>query len=147
MRFLDELPDALATAGVSMHLPSQAAALPAMGSVSAARVVSWADESRDESAWLGNAMQKAASQRLYRMLPALRDAGEVDLLDAWRRLATSDHTYYMSTKGFGDGQVHAHFRPYESPYDAHLNFMNVLADLELRIEARQGNEEPRIQAA
>lgn len=133
MRLLHELPDALARAGVRMHFPADAARLEATDSISAPSVVSWADEARDASAWLGNAMQRSASSRLYALLPAVRDSGDVRLLEAWRRLATSDHAYYMSTKGFGDGQVHAHFRPYESPYEAHLNFMNVLADLQLRV--------------
>jgi alpha-amylase len=130
---LRELPAALAQASVGMHLPSEAAGLAPAGALSAEGVVSWADESRDESAWLGNAMQRSASARLYAMLPNLRRHGGDTLLEAWRRLATSDHAYYMSTKGFGDGEVHSHFRPYESPYEAHLNFMNVLADLELRV--------------
>ncbi len=133
MDLLRDLPGALARASVAMHLPSEAAALAPSGTLAAAGVVSWADESRDESAWLGNPMQRAACARLYAMLPTLRQHGGDHLLEAWRRLATSDHAYYMSTKGFGDGEVHAHFRPYESPYEAHLNFMNVLADLELRV--------------
>jgi alpha-amylase len=135
MALLERLPDALSEAGVEMHLPSEAALLPASGSVSATGIVSWADEARDESAWLGNSMQRSATERLYALLPALRRGAPAPLVEAWRRLATSDHAYYMSTKGFGDGQVHAHFRPYDSPYEAHLNFMNVLTDLELRLEA------------
>jgi alpha-amylase len=134
---LEQLPEALSKAGVGMHHPGEAAALAPAGSVSASGVVSWADEARDESAWLGNSMQRAATGRLYDLLPALRRSGDASLLEAWRRLATSDHAYYMSTKGFGDGQVHAHFRPYDSPYEAHLNFMNVLADLELALEAAE----------
>jgi alpha-amylase len=129
LRLLEELPEALARAGVAMHLPCEAAALEPAATLSAPGVVSWADEARDESAWLGNAMQKAASAALYGMLPDLHRRDDRVLLEAWRRLATSDHAYYMSTKGFGDGEVHAHFRPYESPYEAHLNFMNVVADL------------------
>src|SRR6185369_4401148 len=138
MKLLEELPDALAAAGVAMHLPSEAAALAADDSISARGIVSWADESRDESAWLGNSMQRSATARLYALLPAVRETGDRRVLEAWRRLATSDHAYYMSTKGFGDGEVHAHFRPYESPYEAHLNFMNVLADLKLRLTGKRG---------
>lgn len=133
LTLLEELPEALAKAGVAMHLPGEACRLEPAATVSAPGVVSWADEARDESAWLGNAMQRAATERLYALLAAVRETADADLLDAWRCLATSDHAYYMSTKGFGDGEVHAHFRPYESPYEAHLNFMNVLADLEMRV--------------
>jgi alpha-amylase len=147
MTLLEQLPEALSKAGVEMHHPSEAAMLAPAGSLSAAGIVSWADEARDESAWLGNSMQRSATDRLYALLPALRRGAPDSLVEAWRRLATSDHAYYMSTKGFGDGQVHAHFRPYDSPYEAHLNFMNVLTDLELRLEAAGVNAEEMTQAA
>ncbi|HVZ32571.1 MAG TPA: hypothetical protein VG963_09095, partial [Polyangiaceae bacterium] len=52
------------------------------------------------------------------------------LLALWRKLTTSDHFYYMCTKWFSDGDVHAYFSPYESPYEAFINYMNVLSDLE-----------------
>ena len=55
-----------------------------------------------------------------------------DLIETWRRLLTSDHFYYMCTKYFADGDVHKYFNPYESPYDAHIIFMNVMADLARR---------------
>ena len=58
--------------------------------------------------------------------------GSADLLERWRRLSTSDHVYYMCTKGWSDGEVHAYFSPYESPHDAHVTFMNVLDDLARR---------------
>jgi len=147
MRLLHELPAALAKAGVRMLLPREAADLPATGNISAPSVVSWADEARDESAWLGNAMQRSSSNRLYALLPVVRSTGDVRMLEAWRRLASSDHAYYMSTKGFGDGEVHAHFRPYESPYEAYLNFMNVLADLELTAATENGEAPEERRAA
>jgi alpha-amylase len=55
------------------------------------------------------------------------------LLETWRRLLTSDHFYYMCTKYFADGDVHKYFNPYDSPYDAHIIYMNVMADLSQRI--------------
>ena len=48
-------------------------------------------------------------------------------------MSTSDHLYYVSTKGFDDGGVHAYFSPFESPYDAFIALMNVLADFERRV--------------
>ena len=62
----------------------------------------------------------------------MRSAGDPHLLRDWRSLSTSDHFYYMCTKCFADGDVHKYFNPYESPYDAYINFMNVLCDLALR---------------
>ncbi len=96
--------------------------------------VSWADEARDLGAWMGNAMQANATQELYALEAAVKKRADPRLLADWRKLTTSDHLYYMSTKGNADGGVHAYFRPYESPYDAYINFMNVLDHLRGRAE-------------
>lgn len=92
------------------------------------RLTSWADIDRDTTAWQGNRMQCAALQQIYDLGPALRAAGDEVALDVWRKLLTSDHFYYMCTKWFADGDVHAYFSPYESPYDAFINFMNAFND-------------------
>jgi hypothetical protein len=61
----------------------------------------------------------------------------------WRRLQTSDHFYYMCTKGFSDDDVHKYFNPYGNPYDAYINFMNVLGDFELTLEqSASGGSDP-----
>jgi alpha-amylase len=52
----------------------------------------------------------------------------------WEYLQSSDHFYYMATKFFSDGAVHAYFNPYETPYDAFMNYMNVLSDFEIRLK-------------
>jgi alpha-amylase len=99
--------------------------------------LSWADKERDLTAWLQNDMQKAAHARLYELLPkaqAAAAAGHSELLATWRKLSTSDHVYYMSTKWHSDGDVHEYFTPYDSPHDSFLYYMNVLDDLALRIE-------------
>jgi alpha-amylase len=102
---------------------------------------SWADVERDLSAWQGNPIQDAALRAVYRLYDpvmskaeAMRKEGDAEgadeLVETWRRLTTSDHFYYMCTKYFADGDVHKYFNPYESPYDAHIIFMNVIADME-----------------
>ncbi len=99
--------------------------------------VSWADTERDLTAWLGNHMQHAAHQALYALAPrmhAIADSGRPELLETWRRLATSDHVYYMCTKYFSDGDVHKYFSPYGSPHDAFIAYMNVLDDLSRRAD-------------
>ena len=99
--------------------------------------MSWADEERDLTAWLGNPMQFAAKDAFYAVRPAVVEAaknGSPELLDHWRRLSTSDHLYYMCTKWFSDGDVHKYFSPYASPHDAFIAFMNVLDDLARRAE-------------
>jgi alpha-amylase len=140
LRFLSALPDAvLARPGLRFLTPAQAVvAHPPRRALAVSRPVSWADAERDLTAWLGNDMQREAHRALYDVLPAVRRAaraGRQDLLEAWRRLSTSDHVYYMCTKWFSDGDVHKYFSPYASPHDAYLAFVNVLDDLEDRARA------------
>lgn len=106
---------------------------------------SWADLERDTSAWLGNRLQRAAHERLYRLRDAVTLSRDAALESAWRRLTTSDHLYYMCTKWFADGDVHKYFNPYATPYDAYIAFMNVLQDLERRLApSRARPNEPRV---
>jgi alpha-amylase len=97
--------------------------------------VSWADIERDLSAWLSNPMQADAMKKLYALEGKVLSSNDEELIRDWRRLQTSDHFYYMCTKWFADGDVHKYFNPYESPYEAFINFMNVLSDLKLRMKA------------
>lgn len=94
------------------------------------RSVSWADTERDLSAWCGNEMQTKAIRQLYKLGERIRRRKNPAQLQRFRKLSTSDHVYYMCTKWFGDDAVHAYFSPYESPYEAFINFMNALSDLE-----------------
>ena len=98
--------------------------------------VSWADTERDLTAWLGNAMQGSALSSLYALREQVLACGDAQALEDFRRLTTSDHFYYMCTKFFADGDVHKYFSPYESPYEAHIAFMNALSDLSLRVASR-----------
>lgn len=98
--------------------------------------VTWADTERDLSAWLGNAMQTSSIQALYDMQDAVIATGDYALIEDWRRLQTSDHFYYMCTKWFNDGDIHAYFSPYETPYEAYMNFMNSYRDLQFRLVER-----------
>jgi len=95
--------------------------------------ISWADEERDLTAWLGNELQTAAFEKLYELSARLLTCATPELIRDWTYLQSSDHFYYMSTKFFSDGAVHAYFNPYETPYDAFMNYMNILSDFEIRI--------------
>lgn len=95
---------------------------------------SWADLERDLSAWLGNSLQHDAMERIYSLEEEVKKTGDEDLLDHWAKLLTSDHFYYMSTKYWNDGDVHKYFSHYDSPYDAYINYMNVVTDMEHRLE-------------
>jgi alpha-amylase len=95
--------------------------------------ISWADEERDITAWLGNELQAAALEKLYSLSRKVNKCENDQLKKDWEYLQSSDHFYYMATKFFSDGAVHAYFNPYESPYDAFMNYMNVLSDFEIRL--------------
>jgi alpha-amylase len=100
-------------------------------------IVSWADTERDLTAWLGNKMQQYAIKKLYELEEKILVLKDKKLIEDWRKLQISDHFYFMCTKWFADGDVHKYFNPYDSPYDAFINFMNVLEDLKQRIEAHE----------
>ena len=97
--------------------------------------ISWADEERDTSAWLGNELQNEAFSKIYALEAKVRKAGDAHLMEVFRRLQESDHMYYMCTKFFSDGAVHSYFNPYDTPYEAFINYMNVLSDFEIRVES------------
>ncbi len=97
------------------------------------QTITWADTERDLSAWLGNSMQSTAITGLYGLEKAVHETGDLAIIEDWRRLQTSDHFYYMCTKWFNDGDIHAYFSPYENPYDAYIAFMNAYHDMRSRL--------------
>lgn len=97
------------------------------------QTVTWADTERDLSAWLGNKMQTSAIAKLYELEQDILATNDLVLIEDWRRLQTSDHFYYMCTKWFNDGDIHAYFSPYANPYDAFIAFMNAYHDVRLRL--------------
>lgn len=135
--FLENLPaEVLKQEGFSFVTPSEA--IEKLQPISAIKVphpISWADEERDLTAWLGNELQDEAFNKLYALLPQIEQCTNERLLKDWAFLQSSDHLYYMSTKYFSDGDVHAYFNPYETPYQAFSNFMNVLSDFSIRLKA------------
>ncbi|HWZ65985.1 MAG TPA: glycoside hydrolase family 57 protein [Patescibacteria group bacterium] len=100
--------------------------------------VTWADTERDLTAWLGNSIQQQAIAEVYNLEAEVLATKDAQLIEDWRRLQTSDHVYYMCTKWFRDGDVHAYFSPYESPYEAFISFSNALRDLKLRVLQKGG---------
>ena len=96
--------------------------------------VTWADTERDLSAWLSNKMQVSAMQELYNLRNDVLATNDGQLIADWRYLTTSDHPYSMCTKYWNDGDVHAYFSAYASPYESFMYFMNVLRDIEYRIK-------------
>ena len=133
--FLEKLPEVLSqNRGLDFKTPSEViASYDSRDEVDMPHIVTWADTDRDLTAWVGNPMQRAAIEAIYQLEEPVLLANDHKLLEDWRRLQTSDHFYYMCTKWFADGDVHAYFSPYESPYDAYIAYMNALSDLRLRL--------------
>lgn len=113
---------------------TEAAQSEPIAEISMPNTVTWADTERDLTAWLGNSMQQEAMKYLYALKSRVYNSQNGNLVEDWRRLTTSDHPYYMCTKYFNDGDVHAYFSPYKSPYDAFLYFMDTLRDMDFRLK-------------
>ena len=96
--------------------------------------MSWADEERDVTAWIGNELQNEAFSKLYAQKEKVLALNDNDFFFVWSFLQTSDHFYYMATKWLSDGNVHAYFNPYDSAYDAFVNYMNVLSDFIIEVD-------------
>jgi alpha-amylase len=104
-----------------------------VGPIHVPHPISWADEERDLTAWLGNELQDEAFAKLYDLKKKIEKSGDDQIKADWMHLQSSDHFYYMCTKWFSDGAVHHYFNPFGSPYEAFINYMNVLADFKLRL--------------
>ena len=113
---------------------SEAAQLePPQDEISMPGIVTWADTERDLSAWASNAMQTSAMRDLFNLREQVLNSRDLALISDWRHLTTSDHAYSMCTKYWNDGDVHAYFSAYASPYESFMYFMNVLRDIEFRL--------------
>lgn len=106
-----------------------------VSAVSVPHPISWADNERDLTAWLGNGMQREAFENLYGLRQQIKKCTDTELIKDWNYLQVSDHFYYMSTKYFSDGEVHSYFNPFDSPYEAFINYMNVLSDFKIRLNS------------
>lgn len=135
-QFFESLPDkVLSNKGLSFSTPSDASKnLQAISAVHVESPISWADEERDLTAWYGNDLQKDALEHVYAIKNDVYKLNDDEMFNVWRNLQTSDHFYYMCTKWFSDGSVHKYFNPYGSPYEAYINFMNVLSDFSIRLK-------------
>lgn len=127
--FFERFVEKWLAAGGQFNTVSQALLNAPVGDVSMPETITWADSERDLTAWNGNALQQEALRYLYQLAPRVLASGDSQLISDWRNLQTSDHYYYMCTKWASDGDVHAYFSPYDSPYEASLYVMNVLRDI------------------
>ncbi len=137
--FMKALPEAVLSDGTfSFVTPSEAAKkFKPVGDLDVPDAISWADEERDVTAWLGNELQQEAFNKVYAMTEKLSIVGDPELWEDFGHLQESDHFYYMCTKFFSDGEVHKYFNPYDTPYEAFINFMNVLSDFQIRLDEKR----------
>lgn len=136
-KFLEALPaKVIESKNLKFATPSEVVdELQPVSAVHVPHPISWADEERDLTAWLGNGMQKEAFEKLYNLRERMVKCENEELIKDWNYLQVSDHFYYMSTKYFSDGEVHSYFNPFDSPYEAFINYMNVLSDFKIRLNA------------
>ena len=134
--FMRALPDAVAKdKELEFVTPERAAAKhKSVADLSVMQPISWADEERDVTAWLGNELQQDAYNKLYGLQEKLSILNDAALWADYGHLQESDHLYYMCTKFFSDGEVHKRFNPYDTPYEAFINYMNVLSDFIIRVD-------------
>lgn len=135
--FLKALPRAIyQNTNFNFSTPSEIATqLLPISTISVPHPISWADEERDLTAWLGNELQVDAFNRLYSITDKVLKCPDEKIQKDWKYLQSSDHFYYMSTKFFTTGATQSYFNPYETPYDAYINYMNVLSDFTIRVNS------------
>ena len=140
--FLKALPEKVFKKSTfTFSTPSEVARkLQVVSAVNVPHAISWADEERDLTAWLGNELQNEAFNKLYSLGEKVYASGDDAIKQDYTYLQVSDHFYYMSTKFFSDGEVHSYFNPYDTPYAAFINYMNVLSDFEIRVNASVRSE-------
>ena len=133
--FMRALPKAILKKDATFATVSEAAkSSQPVGVLHCPHVMSWADEERDITAWLGNELQNEAFSKLYALKDKVKSLKNADFDYVWNFMQTSDHFYYMATKWLSDGDVHSYFNPYGSSYEAFINYMNVLADFEIEVD-------------
>lgn len=133
--FMEALPRiCLEDKNFRFYTPSEAAdTFKPVSELSVPNPISWADEERDLTAWLGNELQNEAFSKLYGLQEKLSILNDPLLWSDYGHLQESDHFYYMCTKFFTGGDMHKYFNPYASPYEAFINYMNVLSDFIIRV--------------
>ena len=129
--FFKALPHYAAKNNISFSLPSDIfAAHKPVDTISVSYPMSWVGEEKDCSSWLGNTLQQEAFQKINAIGERVRLCEDRRIRQDWIYLQSSDHFYYMNTK-------HQYlFSPYDNPYDAFNNYMNVLSDFMMRVEAQ-----------
>lgn len=142
LEFIKALPACAKAAGLEFATPSEICdKFPSVGALDVPETLSWVDEERDCSVWLGNQMQREAFNKLYSVADRLLIAKDPALLQDWDYLQASNNFRFMTTKPSNAGIDRG---IYDGPFDAFTNYMNILGDFISRVRALYGgidNEE------
>ncbi len=130
--FFRALPRFILGAGLEFSTPTEVIdQIKPQDKLSVAEAISWSEEEKNTLSWLGNVLQHEAFHKLEQWAERIRMSQNRRIIQDWRCLQSSDHFLYMSTQN-GDAW---RYTPYDSPYSAFSNYMNVLSDFLLRVEA------------
>ena len=131
LEFMKALPEAARKQGITFSTPSEVVAnYKSIAPLEVAYPMSWVDEERDTSCWLGNVMQREAFDKLYSIGDRVRLCTDRRIRQDWNYLQASNNFRFMTTK---NNAVTMDRGIYESPYDAFTNYMNILADFINRV--------------
>lgn len=131
--FLKALPECAKQRGLTFSTPSEICdTMPSVGALDVPDTLSWTDEERDVSSWLGNPMQREAFNKLYSVADRVRIADDPRINQDWDYLQASNNFRQMTTKPL---QVGIDRGIYASPFDAFTNYMNILCDFIARVNS------------
>ena len=133
LEFLKALPACAKEKGIVFSTPSEICAkMKSVASIDVPDTLSWVDEERDVSCWLGNAMQREAFDKLYSVADRVRIVSDPRLSQDWDYLQASNNFRFMTTKPSNVGLDRG---IYSGPFDAFTNYMNILGDFISRVQA------------
>lgn len=131
--FIKALPECAKQRGLTFSTPSEICdTMPSVGALDVPDTLSWTDEERDVSSWLGNPMQREAFNKLYSVADRVRIADDPRINQDWDYLQASNNFRQMTTK---PSQVGIDRGIYASPFDAFTNYMNILGDFIARVNS------------
>ena len=131
LEFMKALPICAKQAGITFSTPTELCTkMKSVGALDVPDTLSWVDEERDVSCWLGNAMQREAFNKLYSIADRVRIANDVRINQDWDYMQASNNFRFMTTKTTG---INIDRGIYSSPFDAFTNYMNILGDFINRV--------------
>ena len=131
--FIKALPACAKAKGINFATPTEICSMTkSVGSLDVPDTLSWVDEERDVSCWLGNAMQREAFNKLYSVADRVRIANDPRICQDWDYLQASNNFRFMTTKPSNVGLDRG---IYSGPFDAFTNYMNILGDFINRVNS------------